>query len=257
MRGYICSIGSIIASIFIILKTKLKDIYIYLKNNMSSSFPIHSPTTHPSSKNLKALVEMLHDLVDTQKIPHSIIMVGKENKLVLCDAYGHQSIEEKTNVICNEGKGKDTINRTFSMTKPILAFTTMVLHEKKILNIDFPITRYMMNNEPYKLDNLKLRPLFGSPEVMQKSFDELPSPAREITIRHLLMHVSGIYPDIEAIYSYITTRMDEEKVTDPQNVLEMFALLTCKFFYYLYIYILDLIFIIIFTHIFLTLYIHI
>ena len=35
---------------------------------MSSSFPIHSPTTHPSSKNLKALVEMLHDLVDTQKI---------------------------------------------------------------------------------------------------------------------------------------------------------------------------------------------
>ena len=71
---------------------------------MSSSFPIHSPTTHPSSKNLKALVEMLHDLVDTQKIPHSIIMVGKENNLVLCDAYGHQSIEEKTNVICNEGK---------------------------------------------------------------------------------------------------------------------------------------------------------
>ena len=71
------------------------------------------------------------------------------------------------------------------------------------------------------------------------------------------MHVSGIYPDIEAIYSYITTRMDEEKVTDPQNVLEMFALLTCKFFYYLYIYILDLIFIITFTHIFLTLYIHI
>jgi len=136
------------------------------------------------------------------------------------------------------------------MTKPILAFTTMVLHEKKILNIDFPITRYMMNNEPYKLDNLKLRPLFGSPEVMQKSFDELPSPAREITIRHLLMHVSGIYPDIEAIYSYITTRMDEEKVTDPQNVLEMFALLTCKFFSIcIYIYIRSYIHYHIYSHI--------
>jgi CubicO group peptidase (beta-lactamase class C family) len=78
---------------------------------------------------------------------------------------------------------EDTIFRIASMTKPITSVAVLMLHEEGRFQLDAPIARFI--------------PEFEHPEIVVRStndpreFERVPAQ-REITIRHLLTHTSGI-----------------------------------------------------------------
>ena len=73
----------------------------------------------------------------------------------------------------------DSIFRIASMTKPITSMAIMMRWEQGKLDLDDPVSKYI--------------PKFEKPQVLVSVDPWVTRPAeREITIRHLLTHTSGL-----------------------------------------------------------------
>jgi CubicO group peptidase (beta-lactamase class C family) len=75
----------------------------------------------------------------------------------------------------------DTVFRICSMTKPITRVAVMMLYEEGHFLVDDPISKYLPE---FKNPKVLVMPASGEPL--------LDSPSREITIRDLLRHTSGL-----------------------------------------------------------------
>ena len=73
----------------------------------------------------------------------------------------------------------DTIYRIWSMTKPIIAFATIILMERKKVSLDDPIEKYIP-----KAKNLKVLKIINNK-------NNLENLKRSITIKDLLLHTAG------------------------------------------------------------------
>jgi CubicO group peptidase (beta-lactamase class C family) len=130
-----------------------------------------------SSTRLKRIDALLNDYIDKGKIPGAVALIVRDGKIVYYDAFGYDNMETKTKL------PKDVIVRIASQTKAITSTAVMMLYEEGKFLLDEPISKYI--------------PAFKSPVVLDK-FNEVDSsyttiPAkREITIRDLLSHSSGI-----------------------------------------------------------------
>lgn len=112
----------------------------------------------------------------------SAAMIVKDGKIVYYKAFGYEDEAKKT------ASKKDLIYRIASQTKAITSVAAMILYEQGKLMLDDPISMYI--------------PEFKNPVVLDKlnagdtTFTTVPAK-REITIRDLLTHTSGIgYPSI-------------------------------------------------------------
>jgi CubicO group peptidase (beta-lactamase class C family) len=95
--------------------------------------------------------------------PGASVMLIKGGKVLLAKSYGLANREEKVPSV------PDTNYRLASVTKQFTAMAIMILADRQQLSFDDPITEY---------------------------FPEFPAYGKEITIRHLLNHTSGL-PDYE------------------------------------------------------------
>ena len=130
-----------------------------------------------SSERINRIDAMCREAVNSGNIPGVVALVARKGKIVLHKAYGMADIssgrEMKT----------DDIFRIASQTKAITATAVMILWEEGRFQLDDPISKYI--------------PEFAEPGILD-TFNETDSsftttPAeREITIRHLLTHTSGI-----------------------------------------------------------------
>jgi len=103
----------------------------------------------------------------------------------------------------------DTIYRIWSMTKPIIAFATMILVEKKLITLNDPIEKFLPSASNLKVLN----------QSDQNNF--LDDLNRSITIKDLLMHTAGFsynflddpigkeYEKAKLFHSEVTTLKDE------------------------------------------------
>jgi CubicO group peptidase (beta-lactamase class C family) len=130
-----------------------------------------------SGARLDKVEAMLQNAVDNREIPGAVALVVRRGGIVLHEAFGvsdHTSQKEMT---------RDAIFRIASQSKAITATAVMMLWEEGKFRLDDPISDYI--------------PEFKDPQVLE-SFSEQDStyttrPAeKEITIRHLLTHTSGI-----------------------------------------------------------------
>lgn len=145
-----------------------------------------------SEARLSHIDRLLEQGVKDQHIPGAVALIVRNGKIAYYKAFGYSDIEKKSRV------KRDDIFRIASQSKAITSLAVMMLWEEGRFLLDEPVSKYI--------------PEFKNPKVL-KSFNNDDStyttePAtREITIRHLLTHSSGIdyavigSQDFKAIYA--------------------------------------------------------
>jgi len=145
-----------------------------------------------SKERLAHIDRLLEESVKNQQIPGAVALIVRNGKIVYFKSFGYSDIEKKSAL------KKDDIFRIASQSKAITSLAVMMLWEEGRFLLDEPVSKYI--------------PEFKNPKVL-KSFNKNDSsfttePAvREITIRHLLTHSSGIdyavigSPEFKAIYA--------------------------------------------------------
>ena len=158
-----------------------------------------------SEDRLIRIDKMLQQGIDSGWIAGAVGFIARDSKIVYYKSLGVKDIEAKTLM------HKDDIFRIASQTKAITSVAVMMLFEEGKFLLDDPISKYI--------------PEFANPRVLDKfnekdtTYTTIPAN-REVTIRDLLTHTSGIdYAGIgsehmNAIYakSAIPTGFVSEKI---------------------------------------------
>lgn len=130
-----------------------------------------------SSDRLKRIDATINEYINKGWIPGAIALVIRDGKIIYHQSFGYDDTATKTKL------QKDAIVRLASQTKAITSTAVMMLYEDGKLLLDDPISKYI--------------PAFKAAKVLDK-FNEADTtyttvPAkREVTIRDLLTHTSGI-----------------------------------------------------------------
>ena len=130
-----------------------------------------------SAERLARIDRMLEEAIREQKIPGAVALVARRGKIALHKAFG------LADVATGRPLEREAIFRIASQSKAITATAVMMLWEEGRFRLDDPISKFL--------------PEFKEMRVLQTYREEDGSwtgePARrEITIRHLLTHTSGL-----------------------------------------------------------------
>lgn len=139
--------------------------------------PAAPETAGFSSQRLANIDRIVQEYIDSNWIEGAIALVAKDGKIVYHKALGY---DDKST---GKKLSKDAIWRIASQTKAITSVAVMQLYERGTLLLDDAISKFI--------------PTFKKPVVLQSfnkadtSYTTVPAN-REITIRDLLTHTSGI-----------------------------------------------------------------
>ncbi len=128
-----------------------------------------------SSERLERIATVVQRDIDEQRIAGAVTMVIRHGRVAWFKAQGMMDKEE------NKPMHPDTMFRICSMTKPVTSVAVMMLYEEGYFLLDDPISKYLPE---FKNPKVLVKPASGEPYV-------IPS-TREITIRDLLRHTSGL-----------------------------------------------------------------
>jgi CubicO group peptidase (beta-lactamase class C family) len=136
-----------------------------------------------SPERLSLADSLINEYMEKEWLPGGVFLVARHGKIVYYKNFGYRSVDRQ-----QEYK-KDDIFRIASMTKAITTVSVMQLYEKGKLLLDDPVSKYI---PAYKdagvLDQFNPK---------DSSFTTVPTE-KQVTIRHLLTHTSGIvYGDFE------------------------------------------------------------
>jgi len=130
-----------------------------------------------SKERLERIEPVIRDYIDKGKVAGAVVIVLRKGKVVYYKGIGEDDNETKTSL------KKDAIFRIASQTKAITSAAVMMLFEEGKFLLDDPISRYI--------------PSFKGPKILDtfnaadSSYTARPAK-REITIRDLLTHTSGV-----------------------------------------------------------------
>ncbi len=130
-----------------------------------------------SVERLERIDAMCKESIEDGDVPGIVALVARNGKIVFHKAYGKADSES------GRSMKKDDIFRIASQSKAITSTAVMMLWEEGKFRLDDPVSKYI--------------PEFKDPRVLNNftygdtSYTTLPAN-KEITIRHLLSHTSGI-----------------------------------------------------------------
>jgi CubicO group peptidase (beta-lactamase class C family) len=130
-----------------------------------------------STERLKKLDAMLEESIKKEELPGLVAMIVRNGKIVYHSAKGFADVES------GKAMQKDAIFRIASQTKAITSTAVMMLWEEGKFRLDDPISKFI--------------PEFKNPQILQNfrygdtSYTAVAAN-KEITIRHLLTHTSGL-----------------------------------------------------------------
>jgi CubicO group peptidase (beta-lactamase class C family) len=130
-----------------------------------------------SAERLARIDNLVNEYVDKKWIAGASVLVARDGKIVYYKGLGYDDIDKKTPM------KKDAICRIASQTKAITSAAVMILYEEGKILLNDPVSKYI--------------PEFKNPKVLDKfnpadtTYTTVPAK-REITIRDLLTHTSGI-----------------------------------------------------------------
>jgi CubicO group peptidase (beta-lactamase class C family) len=125
-----------------------------------------------SAAKLQRVKAVVQDMVDKQKTAGAVVLVARRGKIVQLDAVG------KMNAATGEAMRPDAIFRIYSMTKPITSVAALMLVEEGKLKLDEPVSHYLPEFKELRVHTLK--------------GDETAPAVREMTVRDLMRHTSGL-----------------------------------------------------------------
>lgn len=137
----------------------------------------NQPIPGINKERVSKINSMLDEAISKEQVPGLVAMIVKDGKVIYHEAKGFADVES------NQPMEKNSIFRIASQTKAITSTAIMILWEEGKFRLDDPISRYI--------------PEFKNPQVLNTfryadtTFTTRPS-SREITIRHLLTHTSGL-----------------------------------------------------------------
>jgi len=150
-----------------------------------------------SSERLMRVHEAVQRHIDAGSLSGAVTLVARHGKIAHLDAHGLMDVESK------KAMPKDGVFRLASMSKPITAVAVMMMVEEGKVRLNDPVSRFIPEFKSMKVAVPKPNSRGGGaapagpggpggrggpppPEV------DLVSAAREITIRDLLTHGSGL-----------------------------------------------------------------
>ena len=125
-----------------------------------------------STSRLGRIAPVMQRWVDDGKIPGALTMIAREGRLVHFEKFGMQDVATAKPLEF------DTILRIYSMTKPITSVAVMMLYEEGHFQLGTPVS--------------ELIPAFKDMQVYTEDGSVIVDAEREITIKHLLTHTSGL-----------------------------------------------------------------
>lgn len=128
-----------------------------------------------SARGLENVSNLVQRYVDEKKFAGCISMVARRGRVVHFQTYGNMDDE------AGKPMRADTIFRMHSMTKPIASIALMQLYEQAKFQLDDPASRFIPQFKG-------LRVFAGG----DRDSYETREAAREMTVRDLLMHTSGL-----------------------------------------------------------------
>jgi CubicO group peptidase (beta-lactamase class C family) len=166
-----------------------------------------------SSMRLRRIGDTMRRFVDERKIAGAVTLVARQGKVAHFEAAGLMDLEARRPM------ERDAIFRIASMTKPITVTAALMLFEEGQFLLDDPIADFL--------------PEFGQTKVFVREAPhgvEVADLERPITIRHLLMHTSGLtydfYPDdpVSRIYVQEQVFRSDEPLADKVRRVAMLPL---------------------------------
>lgn len=139
--------------------------------------PASPSVVNVSPERLARIDRMLSQAVDSGWIAGATAFIARDSRIVYDKAFGYSDVEARTPM------QPDNIFRIASQTKAITSVAVMMLFEEGKFLLDDPVSKYI--------------PAFAHPAVIEKfnpadtTFTAVPAK-REVTIRDLLTHTSGI-----------------------------------------------------------------
>jgi CubicO group peptidase (beta-lactamase class C family) len=135
------------------------------------------PTAKPEevgvdAAKLRKACEAVKGIIDKKEMAGAVVAAARRGKVILFEAFGEMEA----------GTGKpmktDTIVRIYSMTKPITTVAAMILVDEGKIGLDDPVSKFL--------------PEFKDLRVHAGKGDETVAAIREVTIRDLMRHTSGL-----------------------------------------------------------------
>src|SRR5262249_47491732 len=132
--------------------------------------------------------------IEAKDVAGAVALVARRGKIVYFEAQGLADVDAKKPMT------KDSIFRLASMSKPITAVAVMMMLEEGKVRLTHPVSQSIPESKSMKGAAAKAptakpvqRPAFGrgGPPAAPPEFDLVPA-AREITVRDLLTHTSGL-----------------------------------------------------------------
>ena len=141
-----------------------------------SAAPQSAPlTTGVDAARIATLKNEFQGYVDRHQTAGTVTLVARKGKILSLEAVGWQDLEGKVPM------KPDSIFQIASMTKPVTAMGILMLEEEGKLSIEDPVEKHL--------------PEFrGQQLIVRKEGATLTlgKPARQITVRDLLTHTSGL-----------------------------------------------------------------
>jgi CubicO group peptidase (beta-lactamase class C family) len=137
---------------------------------------LNAQTNH-DAKRLNRIDDFINGYISNNRLNGATGIILQNGKIIYQKAFGYSNLESKTPMQNN------SIFRIASMTKPIVSTAVMMLFEEGKFLLDDPLSKFI--------------PAFKNAVVLDKynaadtTYTTVPAK-REITIRHLLTHTSGI-----------------------------------------------------------------
>ena len=121
---------------------------------------------------LARIAPVMQRWVDNGKIPGALTMIAREGRIVHFEKVGMQDVATAKPIEF------DTIFRIYSMTKPITSVAVMMLYEEGHFQLNTPVSEFI--------------PAFKDMKVYTEGGTDIVDAEREMTIKHLLTHTSGL-----------------------------------------------------------------
>ena len=146
-----------------------------------------------STERLQRVHEAVARHIEAKDVSGAVTLVARRGKIVEFEAQGLADIESKKPMM------KDSIFRLASMSKPITAVAVMMMVEEGKVRLTDRVSAFIPEFKNMKVAVAKgtttpvQMPAFGrgGPPAPPPEFDLVPA-AREITVRDLLTHTSGL-----------------------------------------------------------------
>jgi CubicO group peptidase (beta-lactamase class C family) len=124
-----------------------------------------------SASGLGRIDEFLQGCVETRKLAGAIALIARDNQIA------HEAVIGSRDLATDARMEIDTIFRIYSMTKPITSLALLMLYEGGLVQLTDPVAQFL--------------PEFENVRVWTNG-GKLVSPDRQMTIRDLLLHTSGL-----------------------------------------------------------------